>query len=272
MEKKDRNTIEGSNATKNDETINNSEKLLVLPLGDESKKITQVITNDTARQIMGLLAEHSMSASHIANQLKVPLTTVKYNLENLVNVGLAKIERIKYSEKGRQVKIYAPVRKLIVVVPEKADSTSIVDILKKYLGVIIAAIFASGFIELLTGPFSSDRKIAADSLPSYVDSTPSHEFILNVSESPRDVVVGLTNNTVHESFSNNTIPLSPPYISETLQKSAETPANAIGTIDQGSIQQTIDISSTFHLGLWFLFGCLFMIILVIFMDYYRQNH
>jgi len=113
---------------KADNEINNSEKLLVLPLGDESKKITQVISNDTARKIMELIAEHSMSASDIAKQLDVPLTTIKYNLENLVDVGLAKIERIKYSEKGRQVKVYAPVRKLIVLVPEKLGSASITNI------------------------------------------------------------------------------------------------------------------------------------------------
>ncbi|MDL5502563.1 MAG: winged helix-turn-helix domain-containing protein, partial [Candidatus Methanoperedens sp.] len=66
------------------------EKLLILPLGDESKKITQVISNDTARQIIELLADAPLSASDIAQSLHVPLTTVAYNLENLESVGLIK--------------------------------------------------------------------------------------------------------------------------------------------------------------------------------------
>ncbi len=123
------------------------EKLLILPLGDESKKITQVISNDTARQIIELLADAPLSASDIAERLQAPLTTITYNLENLESVGLVKVEKIKYSEKGREVKIYAPVRKLIVVVPEKTDRKSVVDVLKKYLGVILAAVLASSFIE-----------------------------------------------------------------------------------------------------------------------------
>src|SRR3972149_11873834 len=123
------------------------EKLLILPLGEKTKKITQVISNDTARQILELLADAPLSASDIAERLKVPLTTIVYNLENLENVGLIKVERIKYSEKGREVKIYAPVRKLIVVVPERTDKKSVADLIRKYMGVILAAVLASSFIE-----------------------------------------------------------------------------------------------------------------------------
>jgi DNA-binding transcriptional ArsR family regulator len=79
------------------------EKLLILPLGEESKKIMQVISNDTARQIIELLADAPLSASDIAERLQAPLTTITYNLENLESVGLVKVERIKYSEKGREV-------------------------------------------------------------------------------------------------------------------------------------------------------------------------
>src|SRR3990170_999353 len=82
------------------ESDKGDEKLLILPLGEESKKITQVISNDTARQIIELLADAPLSASDIAERLQTPLTTIVYNLENLQNVGLIKVEKIKYSEKG----------------------------------------------------------------------------------------------------------------------------------------------------------------------------
>src|SRR5574341_292259 len=126
------------------------EKLLILPLGEESKKITQVISNDTARQIIELLADAPLSASDISERLQAPISTIVYNLENLEGVGLIKVEKIRYSEKGRQVKIYAPVRKLIVVVPEKTDKKSVADVLRKYLGMLLAAVFASVLIEFVT--------------------------------------------------------------------------------------------------------------------------
>ncbi len=269
---------------KADNKINdNSEKLLVLPLGDESKKITQVITNDTARHIMELLAEHSMSASDIAKHLDVPLTTIKYNLENLVDVGLAKIERIKYSEKGRQVKVYAPVRKLIVVVPEKLGSASITEILKKYLGVILTAVFASGFIELLTSRFTSSESMMPDGNAqriieeeSSMDS--SMDIIGNVSGGAEDPIMGVVNDSAQKTLSNATAPdvsNIPEAVPEAAEMVTEMPSHIPtlyvepATLEKG--RSTLDMDFTSHLGLWFLMGCLFMIALVMIVDYYRQK-
>jgi predicted transcriptional regulator len=273
---------------KADNEINdNSEKLLVLPLGDESKKITQVITNDTARHIMELLAEHSMSASDIAKQLDVPLTTIKYNLENLVDVGLAKIERIKYSEKGRQVKVYAPVRKLIVVVPEKLGNASITEVLKKYLGVILTAVFASGFIELLTSKFALSKSIMPDGNAQRIfeeESSIDHStdssmyFTDNVSGGAEDSIMGVVNDSAQKTLSNATAPDAlniPEAVPEAAEMVTEMPSHIPtlyvepATLEKG--RSTLDLDFTSHLGLWFLMGCLFMIALVMIVDYYRQK-
>ena len=230
--------------------INNSEKFLVLPLGDDSKKITQVITNDTARGVLELLAEHSMSASEIANKLNTPLTTIKYNLENLVEAGLVKIERIKYSEKGRQVKVYAPVRKLIVVVPEKMNNGSIVDILKKYLGVFLAAILATGLVKLLTGPyFKSNNTIMS---PKEFEGMSSDEMVSNVSYYVGDGVGSAVNETANKMMVNDT---TGAVISEVAQEA----------------QKAADSGLVFDNGLWFLFGCVFIISALIIVDYIRSR-
>lgn len=274
----------GANSyNKADNEINdNSEKLLVLPLGDESKKITQVITNDTARHIMELLAEHSMSASDIAKQLDVPLTTIKYNIENLMDVGLAKIERIKYSEKGRQVKVYAPVRKLIVVVPEKLGNASITEILKKYLGVILTAVFASGFIELLTSTFTSSESMMPDDNAqrifeeeSLMDS--SMDRISNGSGGAEDSIMGMVNDSAQMTQSNVTAPdtlIIPEAVPTTVEMATEMPSHIPIYVEPATLEKgrlTLDMDFTSHLGLWFLMGCLFMIALVMIVDYYRQK-
>lgn len=199
------------------------EKLLILPLGEESKKITQVISNDTARQIIELLADAPLSASDIAERLQAPLTTITYNLENLESVGLVKVERIKYSEKGREVKIYAPVRKLIVVVPEKTDRKSVADVLKKYLGVILAAVLASSFIEF----FMRGAKVMQ-----------IYDYSLN--EAP--------------------VPVQPSVLDN-------------GAASQAAPDIFTNLANTItaHPGLLFLTGCLFMVALLIVMDYRRKR-
>ncbi|MEA3282377.1 MAG: hypothetical protein U9Q68_07435, partial [Euryarchaeota archaeon] len=47
------------------------------------------------------------------------------------------------SSKGRKIKIYAPAHKLIVVVPDKTDRKSVVDILRRYLGVLLGVTVVS---------------------------------------------------------------------------------------------------------------------------------
>ena len=134
------------------------EKLLILPLNDKSsKKVSQVISNDTAREILGVLTDEPLSTSDIAEKLGIPLTTVQYNIEKLMDAGLVKVDRTKWSEKFREVKIYAPQKKLVVILPEKATREDAISALKKYLPMISFAALLSGFIELIFSGFSPFR-------------------------------------------------------------------------------------------------------------------
>ncbi len=239
------------------------EKLLILPLGEESKKITQVISNDTARQIIELLADAPLSASDIAGRLQVPLTTIVYNLENLENVGLIKVERIKYSEKGREVKIYTPVRKLIVVVPEKTDRKSVTDILRKYIGVILAAVLASSFIEFFsknaeknrvfeTASKSTDSLVPIQSMSSNI--TPA--AMINETARSGGVLGAAPNVTDMATIVKGTAP--PPVATQTYAENINVFSRIADTI-------------TAHPGLVFLLGSIFVIILIVVMDYYRKR-
>ncbi len=241
---------------------------------------------------MELLAENSMSASDIAAQLDVPLTTIKYNLENLVDVGLIKIKRIKYSEKGRRVKVYAPIRKLIVLVPEKTDSTAVMDVLKKYLGVIFAAVFASGLVEMITRSDGIVSRTLKGGSPNGFMSTPLTDHSSNISEGEKLLSCDMddTANVTQESLFEATgeIPLEelvdgagaetldiaanatqvPTYGTE--QKLVEIPTQTI--IDSVQVESgriAADPGLAQHLGVWFLFGSLFIITLIIIIDYYR---
>ena len=94
------------------------EKFVIVPLGSDAKKIGQVVGSETCRQILDALTTQPMSASQVAEKLGPPLTTVQYDVEKLLGAGLIRVERVARTEKMREMKIYGPVRKLIVVVPE----------------------------------------------------------------------------------------------------------------------------------------------------------
>jgi DNA-binding transcriptional ArsR family regulator len=282
------------------------EKLLILPLGEESKKITQVISNDTARQIIELLADAPLSASDIAERLQAPLTTITYNLENLESVGLVKVERIKYSEKGREVKIYAPVRKLIVVVPEKTDRKSVTDVLRKYMGVILAAVLASSLIEFFmrsAGRSAKTMQITSDSTDSISVSTQGVPPMPAVTSTPATMI-----NETRKGGDVSSIvptPAATPMVSPAPTAGVQSipastsaqivpeptsagiwSANATATpvpvqtsaLDNGAASQAApDIFTnlantiTAHPGLLFLLGCLFVVALLIIVDYIRKR-
>jgi predicted transcriptional regulator len=277
------------------------EKLLILPLGEESKKITQVISNDTARQIIELLADAPLSANDIAQRLQAPLTTITYNLENLESVGLIKVEKIKYSEKGREVRIYAPVRKLIVLIPEKADRKSVADILRKYLGIILTAIFASSLIEFFTRSIGRNTKAMLTNSESY-SSSPAISEVPSITSAP----VSIVNETIRGKEIAGAVPtpivtiISPMSTAgvQSIPAATSTPivpapisvgawsANATATpvsvspsvLDSGATSQAApDILTnlantiTSHPGLVFFLGCLFVIALLIIMDSRRKK-
>ncbi len=250
------------------------EKLLILPLGEESKKITQVISNDTARQIIELLADAPLSASDISERLKAPLTTVTYNLENLESVGLIKVEKIKYSEKGREVKIFAPVRKLIVVVPEKTDRKSVVDMLRKYMGIILAAVLASSLIEFfMRSAEERSAKIMQIATESNLAPASTPEVALNVSPAPTAGV-----QSIPAATSIPTVP-EPTSVGAYSANATATPVpvqtsaldNAAASHASPDIFTNLANTITAHPGLLFLMGCLFVIALLIIMDYRRKR-
>lgn len=254
------------------------EKLLILPLGEESKKITQVISNDTARQIIELLADAPLSASDIAERLQAPLTTITYNLENLESVGLVKVERIKYSEKGREVKIYAPVRKLIVVVPEKTDKKSVADVIRKYLGVILAAVLASSAIEFLarSAKVAQLKGESFESLPvpSPV-AAPTPVSLINETMKGGEIA-----GTVPTTVATPMVPQVPVVPAPTAAYAnitasppapASLPESAVSEAASPEILTKLADYAAAHPGIVFLLGCLFVIALLIAAEYRRRS-
>ena len=106
-------------------------KLVVTPL-NECKQINQVLANDTARKILDIVSDESLSSSQISKRLTIPLTTVEYNIKRLQDVGLVKIDKKKWSEKGRVVKFYVPQEKFIVLAP-KMRRAQVIQTLRKML-------------------------------------------------------------------------------------------------------------------------------------------
>ena len=202
------------------------EKLLILPLNDKSSKlISQVISNDTARDILETISDAPRSTTEIAEKLGIPLTTVQYNLEKLGEAGLVKVARTRYSRKMKPVKLYAPQRKYVVIAPGTAERSDVIAALKRYLTLIAVAIFGSLAIEGL---------------------------MLRLGAGPvEDIAV----RSVPDGYGGG----------------AEAPLYAPAPVPEKGIEAGAGFDIFTHPGLWFLLGCLFVLVIVLLLDYHARR-
>jgi len=257
------------------------DKLLVLPLGEESKLITQTIANDTARQILELLADAPMSTSAIAKKLDIPLTTAQYNVEKLIEAGLVIVEKTKYSEKGREVKLYAPAKRMIVLVPRNTPSQAIMDALKKYLVLVPIAAAIAIFIEFATQMGSNVASLTSygaqkSAMPGAADNgTWLASGALNgtgVNDSVNNAGTGLfppmpTNGTFNQSVGEAARNASD-ALNHTISNTVGAVPPAPSLVDQaGQAIASADLFS--HYGLWFFGGCLLIIGILVVLEIYK---
>lgn len=121
---------------------------LLLSLEDnKAKKIANIISNDSCKKILDYLSQKDATETQIVNELKLPASTVHYNLKQLFDAKLIDWEEAHYSEKGKQVKHYTLANKYIIIAP-KDDKTNIQDIFKSLIPTTLLTILGAGALYL----------------------------------------------------------------------------------------------------------------------------
>lgn len=123
--------------------------LLVSLKESKAKKLAEVIGNDTCRKILDFLStKKSATETEVSKQLNMPISTVHYNIQHLLENKLINADEFHYSEKGKEVNHYSLSNKLIIIAPQ-ADS-KFLDKIKGLLPVGLIALGAAGIIQLMS--------------------------------------------------------------------------------------------------------------------------
>lgn len=118
-----------------------TEEVIVLQPGDErAQKIGKAIASQTANDILHTLSQGQKTASDLTELLNIPMGTLKYHIDNLLEAGLVEVAETRYSVKGREVKVYRLKDQLVIVAPKM---TNIRSILLKYASLFAIVIVAS---------------------------------------------------------------------------------------------------------------------------------
>jgi len=98
------------------------EAYITASLDDEkAKEIGQVIANPTCRKILNLLSEKNLTETDISTELNLPLSTVHYNIQQLLKSGIVETKKFYYSSKGNKINVYTLARKIILIAPKGVE-------------------------------------------------------------------------------------------------------------------------------------------------------
>ncbi|WP_135853998.1 ArsR/SmtB family transcription factor [Halorussus salinus] len=82
---------------------------------DDADDLLAALQSETARDLLAALYDDPATPSELADEADTSIQNVRYHLERLTDADLVEVVDTVYSEKGREMKVYAPAAKPLVV-------------------------------------------------------------------------------------------------------------------------------------------------------------
>ncbi|WP_049971017.1 ArsR/SmtB family transcription factor [Haladaptatus cibarius] len=90
---------------------------------EDADKLLSALSSETGRNILSALYEEPATPTTIAERVDTSLQNVRYHLEKLEDGNLIEVADTAYSEKGREMKVYAPTAGPLVLFAGNEDDT-----------------------------------------------------------------------------------------------------------------------------------------------------
>ncbi|MFB6254219.1 MAG: ArsR/SmtB family transcription factor [Halobacteriaceae archaeon] len=113
-----------------------SEPTVVHVDSEAANEVLDAMSSQTAREILSYLHNEPQTPSQLAEQNDLSLPTIQYHLDNLQEADLIEVVGTKYSEKGNEMKIYAPADNPVVFVGTEEERSRVRKLLGQLLGAI----------------------------------------------------------------------------------------------------------------------------------------
>lgn len=91
---------------------------------DVADDLLAAMSSGTARRLLAALHEEPAAPSELADQVDTSLQNTQYHLGKLEAAGVVEVVDTVYSEKGREMKLYGPTDRPLVVVAGATDETA----------------------------------------------------------------------------------------------------------------------------------------------------
>jgi len=97
-------------------------------------ELFSVLSSETSRNILSRLYEQPRTASEITKIVDTSLQNVNYHLNKLEESGLTEVSETRYSDQGKEMNVYTPTnRALVLFASDDFNRSSLVALLKRHL-------------------------------------------------------------------------------------------------------------------------------------------
>jgi DNA-binding transcriptional ArsR family regulator len=102
---------------------------------EDADDLLSALSSNTARRLLTALHEEPDTPASLADRLDTSLQNVQYHLGKLESADVVRVIDTVYSEKGREMKVYAPTdRPLVVFAGREEESTGLKTALRRLVG------------------------------------------------------------------------------------------------------------------------------------------
>ena len=133
---------------------------------DDADDVLSALSSDTARELLSELHDDPAPPSELAESVDTSVQNVKYHLDKLESAGAIEVVDTAYSEKGREMDVYAPSDQPLVIFAGNDDKGSTLrTALSRLLGAVgilgvaslaVQSVFGDGVLPSLTAGSSGD--------------------------------------------------------------------------------------------------------------------
>jgi len=127
----------------------------------KARRIAEVISNKTCRKMLDYMASvKDTTEGELSRKLRIPISTVHYNMKALMAAKLVKSDEYHYSEKGKEVSHYRLANQYVIIAPAE-EKQALREKLKSLLPVALVAGFSAALIRLFSGYYLLSSSVVA---------------------------------------------------------------------------------------------------------------
>lgn len=123
---------------------------------DQLDEVLNALSSDTARTLLSAIYTDTATASELSDRTNHSIQKISYHLDALEESELIRVAGTRYSEKGREMNVYAPAEEPVVVfVGTQERKNGFLDLLKRVFGAGFFLLVATVYVFVETFGYSA---------------------------------------------------------------------------------------------------------------------